>query len=146
MMQKRLVVLAQLTEFNTSFIAVISVFPICCNVRNTLNNMSVKRRVDEFFSKMEEQKNCPCGLDFEDCLITQLLVWMFDIHFILFIYVCIFILFKFSFYFLIYLIFPSSWYHFYFFIYTSICFYTYFSPYYILLPWNYSIIMTPLLH
>ena len=44
----------------------------------------------------------PCGLDIEDCLITHLLVWKFDISFILFIYFIYFycfslILFIFSF-------------------------------------------------
>ena len=43
MMQKHLVVLNELTEFNISFISVMNVFPVCCQVRNTLNNMSVKR-------------------------------------------------------------------------------------------------------
>ena len=43
MIEKVLVALAELTEFKISFIAVINVLPICCHVRNTLNNMSVKR-------------------------------------------------------------------------------------------------------
>ena len=37
------VVLTEHTKFNISFIAVANALPICCHVRNTLNNISVRR-------------------------------------------------------------------------------------------------------
>ena len=43
MMQKPLLVLAELTECKITFVTVINVLRIWCPVRNTLNNMSVKR-------------------------------------------------------------------------------------------------------
>ena len=57
MMQKLLVALAEFPEFNLSPIAVINILSICCHIRNTLNNMSVKRWVS--FVSDGTIKNCP---------------------------------------------------------------------------------------
>ena len=42
MVEKILVALTELTEFNISFMAVINVLPIYSQIRNTLDNTSVK--------------------------------------------------------------------------------------------------------
>ena len=55
MVQMLLVALAEITEFNITFIAVTNILYIYCHIRNTLKH-SVGKTVDEFFLRWNNKR------------------------------------------------------------------------------------------